>query len=78
MFSIWRGKKKNLSENSKCNPITHYSQNKLDIENDLRKLSDKTFAPIILRISTLFGFSPRMRFDLALSMFLVMAIKNKK
>lgn len=71
-------KKKNLSENSKCNPITHYSQNKLDIENDLRKLSDKTFAPIILRISTLFGFSPRMRFDLALSMFLVMAIKNKK
>ena len=71
-------KKKNLTENSKCNPITLYSQNKLDIENDLKKLSDKTFAPIILRISTLFGFSPRMRFDLALSMFLVMAIKNKK
>ena len=36
-----RQKKKNLSENSKCNPITHYSQNKLDIENDLRKLSEK-------------------------------------
>ena len=70
--------KKNLTENSKCNPITHYSQNKLDIENDLKKLAGKNFAPIILRISTLFGLSPRMRFDLALSMFLVMAIKNKK
>ena len=73
-----KANKKNLTENSKCNPITHYSQNKLDIENDLKKLSRKNFAPIILRISTLFGFSPRMRFDLALPMFLVMAVKNKK
>ena len=40
--------------------------------------SDKGFTPIILRISTLFGFSPRMRFDLALPMFLVMAKLNKK
>lgn len=71
-------KKKNLTEKSKCNPITYYSKNKLEIENDLKKISDKTFAPIILRISTLFGFSPRMRFDLALSMFLVMGILNKK
>ena len=72
------GKKKNLTEDSKCNPITHYSKNKLEIEKDLTSISDKSFAPIILRISTLFGFSPRMRFDLALPMFLVMAKLNKK
>jgi len=72
------GVKKNLTENSKCNPITHYSKNKLEIEQDLKSISDKNFKPIILRISTLFGFSPRMRFDLALSMFLVMAKLNKK
>jgi|TARA_B110000971_G_C19978498_1_gene486182 nucleoside-diphosphate-sugar epimerase len=72
------GKKKNLTENSKCNPITHYSKNKLEIEKDLKLISDKNFNPIILRISTLFGFSPRMRFDLALPMFLVMAKLNKK
>lgn len=72
------GKKKNLTENSPCNPITHYSMNKLEIEKDLKSMSDKNFTPIILRISTLFGFSPRMRFDLALPMFLVMAKLNKK
>ena len=72
------GKKKYLTEDSKCNPITHYSKNKLEIEKDLTSISDKGFTPIILRISTLFGFSPRMRFDLALPMFLVMAKLNKK
>jgi nucleoside-diphosphate-sugar epimerase len=72
------GKKKNLTEHSKCNPITHYSKNKLEIERDLKFISDKNFTPIILRISTLFGFSPRMRFDLALPMFLVMSKLNKK
>lgn len=71
------GKKKNLTENSQCNPITHYSKNKLEIEKDLKSISDKNFSPIILRISTLFGFSPRMRFDLALPMFMVMAKLNK-
>ena len=70
--------KKNLTENSKCNPITHYSKNKLYIEKDLKSLADKNFSPIILRISTLFGFSPRMRFDLAISMFIAMATLNKK
>ena len=72
------GKKKNLTEKSICNPITHYSKNKLNIENDLRVISDKNFTPIILRISTLFGFSPRMRFDLALPMFLAMSKLNHK
>ena len=63
-----------LNENSKLNPITLYSKNKKQIEKDLIKLSDDSFKPIILRISTLFGVSKKMRFDLALNMFLGMAI----
>jgi len=73
-----QAKKRNLTEASKCNPITHYSKNKLNIEKDLKSLADRNFSPIILRISTLFGFSPRMRFDLAVSMFIAMAALNKK
>ena len=65
--------KQNLKEESLCNPISHYSKNKLDIEYDLKKISNNKFNPIILRISTVFGFSPKMRLDLALTMFLVMA-----
>lgn len=63
-----------LNENSKLNPITLYSKNKKQIEEDLIKLSDNSFKPIILRISTLFGISKKMRFDLALNMFLGMTI----
>lgn len=73
-----QAKKRNLTENSKCRPITHYAKNKLDIEKDLKLITDKNFSPIILRISTLFGFSPRMRFDLAISMFIAMASLDKK
>ena len=68
--------KRNLKENAICKPVSYYAQNKLDIERDLKKISDKNFKPIILRISTLFGFSPKMRFDLAVSMFILMAKTN--
>lgn len=68
-----QSKNRNLNEKSKCYPISHYARNKLEIEKDLRKLSNKNFKPIVLRISTLYGFSPRMRFDLALSIFIAMS-----
>ena len=67
-----------LTEESPTNPQTPYAVNKLEIENDLKSLTDKDFTPIILRLSTLFGMSPRMRFDIALNMFVGMAFTTKK
>ena len=67
-----------LTEESPTNPQTPYAVNKLEIENDLKSLTDKDFTPIILRLSTLFGMSPRMRFDIALNMFVGMALTTKK
>ena len=69
---------KSLNETSKPNPLTFYSKNKVEIEKDLKRLSDNTFKPIILRISTLFGISRKMRFDLVLNMFLGMAITKNE
>ena len=66
------------SEKSKLNPISYYSKNKVEIEKILKKLSNKKWKPIILRISTLFGISEKMRFDLALNMFMGSAITTKK
>lgn len=63
-----------LNELSKTNPITPYSSNKLRTENALIDISDSNFKPIILRFSTLFGYSPRMRFDLYINMFLGMSL----
>jgi len=62
-----------LDEASIPNPVTPYSINKLQSENDLEALADKHFSPIALRLSTLFGMSPRIRLDMAINMFVGMA-----
>jgi len=67
-----------LNEDSKANPQTPYSLNKLQVEEDLRLLADKDFSPIALRFATAFGLSPRIRFDLVINMFAGMAAITKK
>jgi len=65
-------------ESSEPNPVTPYSMNKLNTESDLIEMSDKNFKPIMLRISTVMGFSPRIRFDIVVNMFVGMALATKK
>ena len=62
-----------LDESSVPNPVTPYSVNKLQSEKDLEVLADENFSPIALRLSTLFGMSPCIRFDMAINMFVGMA-----
>ena len=66
-----------LNEQSEVNPQTPYSLNKLQIENDLIDLSGDGFYPIMLRFATVFGISPRMRFDIVINMLTAMAITSK-
>ena len=70
--------KKIVNEHSRVNPLTFYSKNKSEIENDLLKLSNKRFNPIIFRIATVVGFSEMMRFDLYINMFVGMLITNNE
>jgi nucleoside-diphosphate-sugar epimerase len=65
-------------ESSKVFPQTPYSANKVEIEEDLKSISDKDFNPIILRLATVFGMSPRMRFDLVINMLCGMALTEKQ
>mgnify|MGYP006080858603 CR=1 FL=1 len=65
-----------LTEESATHPQTFYSLNKLQIENDLQAISDQSFSPIALRFATVFGSSPRIRFDVIINMLSGMAVAN--
>jgi len=67
-----------VDENSPAQPQTPYSLNKLQVEQDLAALADKSFSPIALRFATAFGLSPRIRFDLVTNMLAGMAFTTGK
>lgn len=67
-----------VDESGPVAPQTPYSQNKLDIENALSRMANDDFSPIALRLATVFGPSPRIRFDLVINMLCGMAITKGK
>lgn len=67
-----------LDESGPTNPQTHYSLNKLQVEQDLAEISDSGFSPIALRLATVFGASPRIRFDVVINMLCGMAVARKR
>ena len=67
-----------LNEDSPANPQTPYSINKLRTEEYLQSISGNGFNPVMLRFATVFGYSPRLRFDLYINQFVGMALTEKK
>jgi nucleoside-diphosphate-sugar epimerase len=66
-----------LDEDAPLNPLSLYARMKVESEQALRELEDGNFAPTTFRMATLFGLSPRMRFDLVVNNFSVRAMKEK-
>lgn len=67
-----------LTEEGKVNPLTVYAASKVQSDRMLADLADTNWAPVSLRNGTLFGYSPRMRFDLVINIFsLYGVLKNK-
>ena len=65
-------------EKSKPNPLTTYAQANIAVENDNVRLSDEEFASTALRFATAFGYSKRMRFDIAVNAMTLNAYKTNK
>lgn len=68
-----------VNEQSPLNPVSLYAELKVKFESYLLESeTNSTFSPTALRFSTVYGLSPRMRFDLTVNEFIRDALLNKK
>jgi len=66
------------TENAEVNPKNPYSRSKFLAERFLLQLTDNTFSPTVLRKGTVYGPSPRMRYDLIVNTMVRDAMRSKK
>lgn len=67
-----------LQEESTLNPISFYAETKVKCEKAILDAMDENFSPTILRMATLYGYSPNMRFDLAVNIMTAKALFDKE
>lgn len=67
-----------ITEDSDVNPLTTYAKASVLAEKEILPLGDKSFAATALRQATVYGYSPRMRFDLAINGMVLGFYKNGK
>jgi len=67
-----------ITEESGLNPLTTYAKANMMAEKEVLPLADKTFSATVLRQATVYGFSYRMRFDLAINGMVLGFYRNGK
>lgn len=67
-----------VTEDSPLDPKTEYARSKVVAEQGITKLADNNFSPSFLRNGTIYGVSPRMRFDTVLNDLVGTAVTTKQ
>jgi nucleoside-diphosphate-sugar epimerase len=67
-----------VTESSPLNPQSLYAETKIGAEEYLIGVSDSQCAPLIFRFATIYGTSPRMRFDLIVNQFVLEAMYREE
>lgn len=63
-------------EDTPVKPQSDYARTKVDVDYELQKMADSSFCPVVLRQATVYGYSPRMRWDLVINAFVMHAFKS--
>ena len=74
--SVYGMSDKEVSETDALNPVSMYAQTKIDSENELLYSGRDDFFVTVLRFATVFGHSPRPRFDLVGNLFTAQAMTD--
>jgi len=67
-----------VDEDAPLRPVSLYAETKARTEETLARMSSESFAVVSLRQATLFGYSARMRFDLAINLMTLHAVTKKR
>jgi nucleoside-diphosphate-sugar epimerase len=74
--SVYGASDELMTEASTVSPVSLYAETKVDSEKELLAATGEGFHPTILRFSTIFGLSPRPRFDLVVNLLTAKAVKE--
>jgi nucleoside-diphosphate-sugar epimerase len=66
------------TEESELRPVSLYAETKVGVEQELLSLPLQPMAATVMRFSTLYGLSPRMRFDLTVNEFVMEMLLHRK
>src|SRR5512133_1605063 len=69
---------KPVTEESPLNPQSLYAETKVAAEEFLLSQKDASCAPLLFRFATLYGISPRTRFDLIVNQFVLEAFTKRE
>lgn len=69
---------KPVTEESPLNPQSLYAETKVAAEEFLLSQKDASCAPLLFRFATLYGISPRTRFDLIVNQFVLEAFTKRQ
>ena len=69
---------KPVTEESPLTPQSLYAETKIAAEEYLLKQKDATCSPLLFRFATLYGISPRTRFDLIINQFVLDAFTKRQ
>jgi nucleoside-diphosphate-sugar epimerase len=69
---------KPVTEESPLNPQSLYAETKIASEEYLLSQKDAACAPLLFRFATLYGISPRTRFDLIVNQFVLEAFTKRE
>jgi nucleoside-diphosphate-sugar epimerase len=69
---------KPVTEESPLNPQSLYAETKIAAEEYLLAQKDVSCAPLVFRFATLYGLSPRTRFDLIVNQFVLEAFTKRQ
>ncbi|MBI5935039.1 MAG: NAD(P)-dependent oxidoreductase [Chloroflexi bacterium] len=69
---------KPVTEESPLHPQSLYAETKIAAEEFLLAQKDATTAPLLFRFATLYGISPRTRFDLIINQFVLEAFTKRE